>query len=90
MYSFGVVFVKLLTGEKPISSTRSEVDKSLSTYFLHSMKENHLFDILDDLLKKESDKEEVIIVANLAKRCLHLNGRKHPTMREVAIQLMGI
>ena len=90
MYSFGVVFVKLLTGEKLVSSTRSEVDKSLSTYFLHSMKENHLFDILDDLLKKESDKEEVIIVANLAKRCLHLNGRKHPTMREVAIQLMGI
>ena len=90
MNSFGVVLVELLTGEKLVSSTRSEVDKSLTTYFLHSMKENHLFDILDDRLKKESDKEEVIIVANLAKRCLHLNGRKHPTMREVAIELLGI
>ena len=90
MYSFGVVLVELLTREKLVSLTRSEVDNSLSTYFLHSMKENHLFDILDDRLKKESDKEEVIIVANLAKRCFHLNGRKHPTMREVAIELLGI
>ncbi|KAK7849022.1 wall-associated receptor kinase-like 2 [Quercus suber] len=78
VYSFGVVLV---------SSTRSVADRSLSTYFLHSMKENHLFDILDDRVKKESDKEEVIIVANLAKRCSHLNGRKRPTMREVAIEL---
>ena len=90
VYSFGVVLVELLTGEKPVSSTRSEIGKSLSTYFLHSMKENHLFDILDDRLQKESDKEEVIIVANLAKRCLRLNERKHPTMREVAIELLGI
>ncbi|KAM3684219.1 hypothetical protein ACB098_11G028300 [Castanea mollissima] len=90
VYSFGVVLVELLTGEKPISSTRSEADRSLSIYFLHSMEENHLFDILDDRVKKEGDNEEVIIVANLAKRCLHLNGRKRPTMREVAIELQGI
>ncbi|KAF3948892.1 hypothetical protein CMV_025160 [Castanea mollissima] len=67
-----------------------EADRSLSIYFLHSMEENHLLDILDDRVKKEGDKEEVIIVANLAKRCLHLNGRKRPTMREVAIELQGI
>ena len=54
------------------------------------MEENHLFDILDDRVKKEGDKEEVITVANLAKRCLHLNGRKRPPMREVAIELQGI
>nr|POF07480.1 wall-associated receptor kinase-like 22 [Quercus suber] len=54
------------------------------------MKENHLFDILDDRVKKEGVKEEVIIVANLAKRCLHLNGKKRPTMREVVTELQGI
>ncbi|KAK4594271.1 hypothetical protein RGQ29_018094 [Quercus rubra] len=90
VYSFGVVLVELLTGEKPVSSTRSEEGRSLSTYFILSMKQNHLFDILDDRIKKEGDKEEIIIVANLAKSCLHLNGKKRPTMGEVAMELQGI
>ena len=51
VYSFGVVLVELLTGEKPISSTRLEEGRSLSAYFILSMKENHLFDILDDRVK---------------------------------------
>ena len=47
VYSFGVVLVELLTGEKAISSTRIEESKSLATYFIHSMEENNLFDIID-------------------------------------------
>ena len=90
VYSFGVVLVEILTTEKPVSSTRSEEGRSLSTYFIHSMKQNHLFDILDDRIKKEGDKEQIIIVANLAKRCLHLNGKKRPTMGEVTMELQGI
>ncbi|KAE8076186.1 hypothetical protein FH972_014850 [Carpinus fangiana] len=35
-------------------------------------------------------KEEIIAVANLAKRCLDLNGKKRPTMKEVAIELETI
>jgi serine/threonine protein kinase len=47
VYSFGVVLVELLTGEKAISSTRAQESRSLATYFIHSMEENNLFDILD-------------------------------------------
>ncbi|KAL4598689.1 hypothetical protein ACB092_11G076200 [Castanea dentata] len=90
VYSFGIVLVEFLTGEKLVSSTRSEEVRSLSTHFILSMKQNHLFDIIDDRIKKEGDKEEIIIVANLAKSCLHLNGKKRPTMGEVAMELQGI
>ena len=47
VHSFGVVLIELLTGEKLVSLTRSHESQNLSTYFIHSLKENRLFDILD-------------------------------------------
>uniref|UniRef100_A0A7N2LHW7 Protein kinase domain-containing protein n=1 Tax=Quercus lobata TaxID=97700 RepID=A0A7N2LHW7_QUELO len=90
VYSFGVVLVELLTGEKAISSARIPESKSLATYFIHSMEENNLFDIIDAQVMKDSKKEEIIAVANLAKMCLNLNGKKRPTMKEVAMQLESV
>ncbi|KAG2711407.1 hypothetical protein I3760_04G075400, partial [Carya illinoinensis] len=90
VYSFGVVLAELLTGEKAISSKRILETKSLATYFLNSMEENNLFDIIDNRVLKEAKKEEIIAVANLDKRCLNLSGKKRPTMKEVAKELEGI
>ncbi|KAK4564538.1 hypothetical protein RGQ29_006562 [Quercus rubra] len=90
VYSFGVVLVELLTGEKPISSMRSHVGRNLSTYFIRSLKENCLFDILDTQVGKVSNKNEVMAIANLARRCLHLNGKKRPTMIEILMELKGV
>ncbi|XP_050286457.1 wall-associated receptor kinase-like 8 isoform X6 [Quercus robur] len=90
VYSFGVVLIELLTGEKPVSSTRSQEDRNLSTYFIHSIKENRLFDILDTQVRKDGNKHEVMAIANLAKRCLHLNGKKRPTMTEIVMGLEGV
>lgn len=87
VYSFGVVVVELLTGQKPISQTRAEEGRSLATYFLDSMEENQLFNIVDGRVMKEGSKETIMAVANLAKRCLCLNGRKRPAMKEVATEL---
>ncbi|KAL4380815.1 hypothetical protein AHAS_Ahas04G0071200 [Arachis hypogaea] len=90
VYSFGVVLVELLTGQKPISSSRTEEAKSLSHYFLCSMEENRVFDIIDERVTKEGEKEHIIAVANLAYKCLELNGRKRPSMKEVASELYRI
>ncbi|KAM7478092.1 hypothetical protein LguiA_026305 [Lonicera macranthoides] len=90
VYSFGVVLLELLTSQKPISSTRAEEMRSLTTYFMVASKENRLFDIIDAQILQEGGKEEITRVANLAKRCLNLSGRKRPTMREVTMELEGI
>ncbi|XP_052311225.1 wall-associated receptor kinase-like 8 isoform X1 [Populus trichocarpa] len=90
VYSFGVVLAELLSGQKPISYERPEDRRSLATHFILLMEENKIFDILDERLMGQDREEEVIAVANLARRCLNLNGRKRPTMREVAIELEQI
>ncbi|KAL5581550.1 hypothetical protein UlMin_013992 [Ulmus minor] len=90
VYSFGVVLVELLTGQKAVSITRSaEEGRSLAPYFIITMEEDRLFEILEAQVIR-GPKEEIVVVANLAKRCLDLNGRKRPTMKEVAMELEGI
>ncbi|KAF7842370.1 wall-associated receptor kinase-like 10 [Senna tora] len=90
VYSFGVVLVELLTGEKPISSGRPEEAKSLASYFTMCMEEGRVFDVVDRRIMVEGGKEDILQVAKLAERCLELNGRKRPTMKEVTMELEGI
>ncbi|KAJ4717489.1 putative Kinase [Melia azedarach] len=87
VYSFGVVLVELLTGQKPISSKWAEEGKNLATFFVILLEENRLFDILDAQVRQTGKKEEIMGVANLAKRCLNPNGKKRPTMKEVSMEL---
>ena len=54
------------------------------------MEEGFLFDILGTRVKNEGDIQEIIVVANLARRCLELNEKRRPTMREVTKELEGV
>ncbi|KAB5564939.1 hypothetical protein DKX38_004993 [Salix brachista] len=90
VYSFGVVLVELLSGKRPLFLTSSLETISLVVHFNDSMEDGRLFDIIDAQVKGDCNEEEAIVIANLAKRCLNLNGRNRPTMREVAMKLEGI
>ncbi|XP_074343195.1 wall-associated receptor kinase-like 17 [Apium graveolens] len=91
VYSFGVVLVELLTGHKPILAARLDDEaRSLATLFLSAMEENRLLDIIDSRISNEGKKEEMIAFANIAYRCLNLNGRRRPTMKQVVVALESI
>ncbi|KAK9692178.1 hypothetical protein RND81_09G246200 [Saponaria officinalis] len=90
VYSFGVVLVELLTGKKPIHPTGNGGWISLAAEFLSTMEDSRLSDILDVSIVDEGKEDEFIAVAELARKCLYMNGRQRPTMKEIAAQLDAI
>ncbi|KAM7518812.1 hypothetical protein LguiB_017774 [Lonicera macranthoides] len=77
----------LVQGKEALSFDRSEEDRNLKTYFVSSMKDDCLVEILDDKLVKEANIEQLNELAMLIKQCLRVNGEERPTMKEVAVKL---
>ncbi|KFK44076.1 hypothetical protein AALP_AA1G212900, partial [Arabis alpina] len=91
VYSFGVILVELITGEKPvITLPDSQEIRGLADHFRAAMKENNFFDIMDARIRDACKPEQVMAVANLARRCLNSKGKKRPYMREVYTELEKI
>ncbi|XP_065631244.1 wall-associated receptor kinase-like 22 isoform X1 [Quercus suber] len=90
VYSFGVVLVELITGEKPISFARDEEERNLVAHFIALTKENRLHQILQPQVAREASREDIDAIANLSVKCLRLNGKKRPTMKEVSMELEAL
>ncbi|KAK6778343.1 hypothetical protein RDI58_025061 [Solanum bulbocastanum] len=62
----------------------------MADYFVSSVHNNHLFQILDHHVLQEGNFEQLQKTAELVKNCLKLHREDRPTMKEVTIELEGL
>ncbi|XP_057486998.1 putative wall-associated receptor kinase-like 16 [Actinidia eriantha] len=90
VYSFGVVLAELLTGKKPLCPDRPPEERNLATYFIMSLKENKLFQILEPRVVREGTLEQLQTIGELVKRCLCMKSEDRPTMKELVVELESL
>ncbi|KAL7246109.1 hypothetical protein ACSBR2_001275 [Camellia fascicularis] len=74
----------------PIDPKKPEAETNLVMYFILAMKEDRLFEIVDEHMMDEARVDKLKQVAILAKRCLEVKGDGRPSMKEVAMELEGL
>ncbi|KAF5204653.1 Wall-associated receptor kinase, partial [Thalictrum thalictroides] len=90
VYGFGVVLMELLAKQKPLTLKKPGEMISLVKVFTSAIENNQLDQILKVPVAIEHETEDVQIVAKLAVRCVSMQSKDRPTMREVADVLNGL
>lgn len=90
VFSFGVVLLELITGRQPIHKSITKGEESLVLWATPRLQDSGavISELPDPRLKGDFPKEEMQIMAYLAKECLQLEPDARPTMSEV-VQILS-
>ncbi|KAI9088645.1 hypothetical protein K1719_029759 [Acacia pycnantha] len=86
VYSFGVVLIELITSMAAVDMSRDSESINLSSLAVRKIQRSELSELVDPSLGFESDgevKRMVILVSQLAFRCLQPNKELRPSMEEI-------
>ncbi|KAL8256637.1 hypothetical protein R6Q59_031704 [Mikania micrantha] len=78
-----MVLVELITGRKVFSHDGTESELGLAMFFVSTLENGCLIQILDNQVKKYGMSDHINYVAKLAKDCIQLEGRKRPSIEAV-------
>ena len=80
--------MEVLTSHYPTETFLGHMN--LVDYFVFSMKENRILQIVDDVVLSQGSNEDIQAFAELALRCIKKKGDERPAMREVTLELRRI
>uniref|UniRef100_A0A7N2LA32 Protein kinase domain-containing protein n=1 Tax=Quercus lobata TaxID=97700 RepID=A0A7N2LA32_QUELO len=88
VHGFGVVLVEVLIGDYPTETFLGYMN--LVGYFVLSMEENCILQIIDDVVLSQGSNEDIQAFAELALKCIKKKGDERLAMREVTLELRRI
>ncbi|CAI5482701.1 unnamed protein product [Closterium sp. Yama58-4] len=83
MYAYGVLLLELISGKLPYDDDRDPVQLSDWARQQDWSSTESIKEMVDPLLEGMYNEDEVVILASLAMRCINVDKRERPTVKEV-------
>ncbi|KAK9152814.1 hypothetical protein Sjap_000294 [Stephania japonica] len=90
VYSFGVVLLELLTGRRPVDVCKAKGCRDLVSWVLqmkHAKKEEQIF---DPSIFSEANEKQLLVVLEIACKCIDQDPRIRPAIDQVLLWLDGV
>ncbi|GFY95318.1 protein kinase superfamily protein [Actinidia rufa] len=89
VYSFGILLLELLTGQKPIEKLPGGIKRTITEWAEPMILKGRFKDLADPKLGGNFDESQLKMGVNVAALCVQNEPEKRPTMREVVGILKG-
>ncbi|PIN17081.1 Serine/threonine protein kinase [Handroanthus impetiginosus] len=89
VYAFGTLLLEVACGRRPIEHKAGPEELVLADYVWNKLKEGRIFDVVDERMKGDFDRNEVLMVLKLGLMCSSNEPLARPSMRQVVSYLEG-